>query len=81
MEMPTPEAKQVGLWELQFDIIPFNDQFKKSPTRLKMVDVAEMPEPDERGRRFADGHKVTWEGVVEEGEWSNRTSSCVLNCV
>ena len=54
------------MWELQNELIPFNDLFRTSSLRLTDIDV--VPDADQKGRRRPEGWTVSWEGVVDRGE-------------
>ena len=62
-----PEQWQLDLYQDLFTFAPFNSDLARA---FVAVDMDEVPEADENGRRRVGGYKVTFEGVVRKGQSS-----------
>lgn len=60
-----PEQWRLDLYQDLFAFAPFNSDLARE---FVAVEMDEVPEADENGRRRVGGYKLTFEGVVRKGE-------------
>jgi hypothetical protein len=65
--MPKATREQQLLYENTVEVAAYRPRLSDPKNQLRLVEMDEVPEPDEQGRRRADGWKAVWEGVVDPG--------------
>lgn len=60
-----PQQWQLDLYQDLFSFAPYNSDLARA---FVAVDMDQVPEADEKGRRRVGGYKVTFEGVVRKGK-------------